>query len=68
MTFFLSKIRPMIREKHIPFSFELREKVLKNNKNSVKIQGKLKHKTAVNPESWDHPLTLSRQRSLPYRN
>ena len=39
----------MIKEKHILFSFELTEKVLENNKNSGKTQGKLKYKTAVNP-------------------
>ena len=47
-----SKILPMIKEKHILFSFELTEKVLENNKNSGKTQGKLKYKTAVNPAVW----------------
>ena len=35
-------------EKHMLLSFELREKVFENNKNSGKTQGKLKYNTAVN--------------------
>lgn len=31
------------------FSFEVREKLLENNKNSGKTQEKVKYKTAVNP-------------------
>lgn len=31
------------------FSFELKEKVLKNNKNLGKTQRKVKYKTALNP-------------------
>ena len=33
------------------FSFEVREKLLENNKNSGKTQGKKKYRTAVNPAS-----------------
>ena len=33
------------------FSFEVREKLLENNKNSGKTQGKIKYRTAVNPAS-----------------
>ena len=51
ITFFpLKKIFLIIRGKYILFLFELREKVLENNKNLRKTQGKVKYKTAVIPE------------------
>ena len=51
ITFFpLKKIFLIIRGKYILFLFELRKKVLENNKNLRKIQGKVKYKTAVIPE------------------